>query len=115
MRSKRKVLKAQEAEDKRLLEKSSLNIDLVPETEEDVRTASLMSFSAKITSEEKQEKAREAIIEESIFSTPQASALKRLTSDQVRRLLKCREIVHTYEFPFLFRSHYPDEAWRVLL
>ena len=66
-RVKKKADKAQKVVDDALRKKSSLDIELVPEHKDDVKTASLIKFQAAETSEERQSKKRASIEEESVF------------------------------------------------
>ncbi|XP_059614030.1 coiled-coil domain-containing protein 130 homolog [Phlebotomus argentipes] len=61
-RSKKKELKASEEIDKTLLDKSSLDIALVPENEEDRHMASLMSLQSVKSSEEEAAERRQSAI-----------------------------------------------------
>ena len=69
MRGPRKKAKEQSIKDQALLKKASLNMKLLPETETDVKMASLLRLNSSSTSEEKEAKLRENITDESIFST----------------------------------------------
>ena len=66
-RVKKKADKAQKVVDDALRKKSSLDIELVPEHKDDIKTASLIKFQAAETSEERQSKKRASIEEESVF------------------------------------------------
>ena len=69
MRGPRKKAKEQNIKDQVLLKKASLNMKLLPETETDVKMASLLRLNPTYSSEEKEAKLRENITEESIFYT----------------------------------------------
>ena len=66
-RVKKKADKAQKVVDDALRKKSSLDIELVPEHKDDIKTASLIKFQAAESSEERQSKKRASIEEESVF------------------------------------------------
>ncbi|XP_041357617.1 coiled-coil domain-containing protein 130 homolog [Gigantopelta aegis] len=68
-REEKKLLQAVEAKDKALLVKSSLDIALVKETEEDKRIAGLMKYSVTESFEEKQKERRKAIEKRPLFKT----------------------------------------------
>lgn len=68
MRAKRNKIKAQASLDNDLRKKSSLgDMELVPEHQDDIRTASLMRLQPAETSEDRQKSSRETIADESIF------------------------------------------------
>ena len=66
---KKKADKAQKVVDDALRQKASLDIELVPEHKDDIKTASLIKFQASETSEERQSRKRASIEEESVFKT----------------------------------------------
>jgi len=68
-RVKKKADKAQKVVDDALRQKASLDIELVPEHKDDIKTASLIKFQASETSEERQSRKRASIEEESVFKT----------------------------------------------
>lgn len=71
MRETRKAAKAQKATDSELLRKASLgSMELLPETEEDMRAASLLKYKSATTSEEKQASDRQSIADQDIFAKP---------------------------------------------
>lgn len=74
MRGPRKKAKEQAIKDQALLKKSSLNIKLLPENETDAKLASMMRLNPATTSEEKEAKLREDIVEDSIFSSRHATS-----------------------------------------
>ena len=94
MRSVRKKNKAQAAIDSVLLKKASLNIKLLPENEADVKMASLLKLNPAISSEDRETKVREEIIEESIFDKPSTSSTaispstKTSTINAMKKLVK---------------------------
>ena len=73
MRGPRKKAKEQALQDQVLLKKASLDIKLLPETEQDKKLASLLKLNSSISSEQKESELREEIIEESIFSATTSS------------------------------------------
>lgn len=73
-RVEKKELLAKEASDNALLSKSSLEIDLVPESEEDKKLASLLKFSVPGSYEEKREQKRESIQNRNIFAPSTVSS-----------------------------------------
>ena len=94
MRSVRKKNKAQAAIDSVLLKKASLNIKLLPENESDAKMASLLKLNPAISSEDRETKVREEIIEESIFDKPSSSnaaispSTKTSTINAMKKLVK---------------------------
>ena len=76
MRVKRKVIKARAATDGALLKKSSLDMELVPEHQDDIRAASLLRLQTSESSEDREKSSREVIENESIFKpSPRAAAI----------------------------------------
>ena len=75
MRAPRKKAKEQAVKDSALLQKSSLNIKLLPETASDIQMASLLQLNSSMTSEETEAKMREEIIDESVFDKSSSSGL----------------------------------------
>jgi len=73
MRGPRKKAKEQALQDQVLLKKASLDIKLLPETEQDKKLASLLKLNSSMSSEQKESELREEIIEESIFSATTSS------------------------------------------
>ncbi|XP_071508947.1 uncharacterized protein [Diadema antillarum] len=73
-RTEKKQLLAVEASDKALLAKSSLDIELVPEAEEDKKLASLLKYSATESYEEKRQQKREEIRGRELFATATISS-----------------------------------------
>lgn len=73
MREPRKKAKVQALKDQVLLKKHSLDMNLLPETEADVKMASLLRLNSSTSSEEKVVKMRGEIAEDSIFSSPSTS------------------------------------------
>ncbi|XP_782025.3 coiled-coil domain-containing protein 130 [Strongylocentrotus purpuratus] len=73
-RVEKKELLAVAASDNALLSKSSLEIDLVPESEEDKKLASLLKFSVPGSYEEKREQKRESIQNRNIFAPSTVSS-----------------------------------------
>ncbi|XP_063962390.1 probable splicing factor YJU2B [Lytechinus pictus] len=73
-RTEKKELSAVEASDNALLSKSSLEIELVPETEEDKKLASLLKYSVPESYEEKREQKRESIQSRNIFAPSTVSS-----------------------------------------
>ncbi|KAL8625731.1 hypothetical protein ACOMHN_044006 [Nucella lapillus] len=67
-RVEKKQIAASKAKDKALLDKSSLDIDLVPENETDQKIASLMKYSVTSSFDENQQKKRKEIEDAPIFS-----------------------------------------------
>ena len=93
MRGPRKARKAQAIKDNKLLKKTSLNIKLLPENDSDIKMASLLKLNSSITSEERETKVRDEIIDESIFDKPSSSSLlspnsKSKTLNSIRQLVK---------------------------
>ncbi|XP_055343888.1 coiled-coil domain-containing protein 130 homolog [Paramacrobiotus metropolitanus] len=74
-RSEKKKIKLAEDIDRNLIKKSSLSISLVPETEEDRRTASLMKYMQSESMEERQKRKREEIDERPVLPSSVASPL----------------------------------------
>ena len=74
MRGPRKKAKEQALQDQVLLKKASLDIKLLPETEQDKKLASLLKLNSSMSSEQKESELREEIIEESIFSATTSSS-----------------------------------------
>lgn len=85
-RSKKKELHLQAEKDRALLKKSSLHINLVPETPEDNRIAKLLTLMPTQTSDERQRIKRNEIAIRPIFSSTSAtsSATKELLPAQGR-------------------------------
>ncbi|XP_014677142.1 PREDICTED: coiled-coil domain-containing protein 130 homolog [Priapulus caudatus] len=89
-RDKKKEIKATHEKDQKLLVKSSLDIDLLPESEEDARVAGLVKYGDFIPPDKKQQETRRAIVERPLFSTgpsmathviePSSSTAKPLTN-----------------------------------
>ncbi len=75
-RVKRKADKAQKEVDDALRQKSSLDIDLVPEHKDDIATAALMKFQTAETPEEKRSKKLSGIEQESIFRAKAAQIVR---------------------------------------
>ncbi|XP_041475525.1 coiled-coil domain-containing protein 130-like [Lytechinus variegatus] len=73
-RTEKKELIAVEASDNALLSKSSLEIELVPETEEDKKLASLLKYSVPESYEEKREQKRDSIQNRNIFAPSTVSS-----------------------------------------
>ena len=73
MRGPRQKAKEQALQDQVLLKKASLDIKLLPETEQDKKLASLLKLNSSMSSEQKESELREEIIEESIFSATTSS------------------------------------------
>ena len=73
MRGPRKKAKEQALQDQVLLKKASLDIKLLPETEQDKKLASLLKLNSSMSYEQKESELREEIIEESIFSATTSS------------------------------------------
>ena len=80
---KRKIEKAQER-DKKLLSKSSLDIPLLEETEEDRKLSKLIKFNTVISSNSKQNQVREKIINQSIFSSSSSSQQQLLSTHKLK-------------------------------
>ena len=74
MRSQRKRAKAQASSDGILNKKMSLDINILPENESDVKMATLLKFNSSMTSEEREANVRDEIVEESIFDQPTTSS-----------------------------------------
>ncbi|BFY99769.1 hypothetical protein BsWGS_02809 [Bradybaena similaris] len=68
-RAEKKQLKEAADADRAILERASLNIDLVEESEEDKRLAGLMKYSVTSSFEEKQKDRRKSIEQRPIFNT----------------------------------------------
>ncbi|XP_061180506.1 coiled-coil domain-containing protein 130 homolog [Saccostrea echinata] len=66
-REEKKALKKTAMEDKDLLERSSLDITLLPESKEDVKIASLLKYKSTETYDEKQKQLRKEIESQTIF------------------------------------------------
>lgn len=81
-RKRKKELKAESEKDKALLQKSSLDIDLLPESDQDARLAAIMRLQSERVISEKDRK-------KEIISKPAlpATAISALTSRKSRRLL----------------------------
>ena len=92
MRGPRKKAKEQALQDQVLLKKASLDIKLLPETEQDKKLASLLKLNSSMSSEQKESELREEIIEESIFSatisSPGTSNAVQSKSKSVNHLQK---------------------------
>ena len=88
MRGPRKKAKEQTLQDQVLLKKASLDIKLLPETEQDKKMASLLKLNSSMSSEQKESELREEIIEESIFSSPGTSNAVPSKSKSVNHLQK---------------------------
>ncbi|XP_038048334.1 coiled-coil domain-containing protein 130-like [Patiria miniata] len=73
-REEKVELKTAMEKDKALLTKSSLDIALVPEHEDDKKLASLMKYKTVESSDEKQKKKRQEISNRSIFSSKSSDA-----------------------------------------
>ncbi|KAG8441442.1 hypothetical protein GDO86_006981 [Hymenochirus boettgeri] len=85
-REEKKQIKEEEEKDQALLRKTSLDIQLVPETDEDRKLASLLKFRSLESYEEKQKKKRSEISNRSWFSstadvspTTAGNSLKKLS------------------------------------
>ncbi|CAG0881647.1 unnamed protein product [Darwinula stevensoni] len=74
LRDKFRKRKKEAGEEKRLdealLKKSSLDIHLLPESQEDSRLASLLQYATVQTSEERREERRQEIVDRPLFDTP---------------------------------------------
>eukprot|EP00105_Crassostrea_gigas_P023930 XP_011443995.1 PREDICTED: coiled-coil domain-containing protein 130 homolog [Crassostrea gigas] len=66
-REEKKAQKKTQMEDKELLQKSSLNISLLPKSEEDTKLASLLKYKSLETYDEKQAERRREIESQTIF------------------------------------------------
>eukprot|EP00092_Neocalanus_flemingeri_P042773 GFUD01046909.1.p1 GENE.GFUD01046909.1~~GFUD01046909.1.p1 ORF type:complete len:319 (+),score=139.17 GFUD01046909.1:88-957(+) len=88
-RAKKKERKVRLEEDKKLLSKSGLELDLVDEREEDVRMAMLMNIQARTEAEEKQKDQRGDIEEGDIFGSKQ---LRKMSSSSERKLFAVKTV-----------------------
>ena len=88
-RSKKKERKAKLEEDKKLLSKSGLDLDLVEEADEDVRMARLMNIQARTEAEEKQKDQRGDIEEGDIFGREQS---REVTTSSERKLFAVKTV-----------------------
>nr|CAG4644298.1 EOG090X0DK6 [Lepidurus arcticus] len=88
-RKSKKELKIQALIDAALLEKSSLAIPLLPESEEDDRMASLLRLNPSETPEERQKARRNKIETEAFLSSPSSSTslLKTIIPPRIKKLL----------------------------
>lgn len=79
MQSKKKELKALKEIDDKLLAKSSLNIDLLPETQQDRQMASLMKLQSKSAYEREEERRLDILMKPALPSATQTTfgGLKR--------------------------------------
>ncbi|XP_013792905.2 coiled-coil domain-containing protein 130 homolog [Limulus polyphemus] len=78
-REKKKELLVAEASDKALLERSSLDIKLMPETDDDVKLAGLLKLSSTETFEERKRQKREEIQFKPLFNAPSCTARESTT------------------------------------
>merc|ERR1719186_147440 len=88
-RAKKKERKAKQEEDKKLLSKSGLDLELVEEADEDVRMARLMNIQARTEAEEKQKDQRGDIEEGDIFGRKQS---REVTTSSERKLFAVKTV-----------------------
>nr|CAG4642036.1 EOG090X0DK6 [Eurycercus lamellatus] len=87
-RAAKKDLKDKAAIDAALLAKSSLDIKLLPQSEEDSKIASLLRLNPTQTPEERQQSIRQKIDSKSLFSSPQSIDTNPSGSRMIQRVTK---------------------------
>lgn len=91
-RKEKKELKEEELKDKALLLKSSLDIELVPETEDDKKLASLLKYKTIESYDEKQQRKRSEIQSQSIFiSSPSSTSTSPGEETKSTKLIKLQK------------------------
>lgn len=94
MRSQRKRAKAQASSDGILNKKMSLDINLLPENDSDIKLASLLKFNSSMSSEDVQAQVRDEIVEESIFDKPTTShTVSSSTSSKTKTIVDLKKLV----------------------
>ena len=86
MRGPRKKAKEQALQDQVLLKKASLDIKLLPETEQDKKMASLLKLNSSMSSEQKESELREEIIEESKVALNEEAKVEPDEEEQVEEV-----------------------------
>lgn len=93
-RTKKKDLHVQAEKDRALLKKSSLHINLVPETQEDSRIAKLLTLMPTQTSDERRERKRKEIAIRPLFApqAPTSSSTKQTLTMQSLNVTKLEKL-----------------------
>lgn len=91
-RGEKKEIKDQESKDEQLLKKSSLSLNLLPESERDTRFAKLLKLQSSQSSEDRRKQVRAQLMSQSLFEKSDDVILSPQTATEQKR--KIVQAVH---------------------